>query len=62
VVVVVDMDLLVLPNEVWIKILSILDREERVGILCPPQFSKTELLNFSLVSKKAKQLAMDPGM
>jgi hypothetical protein len=41
-----DMKLLGLPNEIWIKILANLKQKE--------------LLNTSLVSKKLRELALDP--
>jgi hypothetical protein len=40
------MKLLDLPNEIWIKILS--------------NFDQKDLLNVSLVSKKVKELSLDP--
>jgi hypothetical protein len=40
------MNLLDFPNEIWIRILSNLDQKD--------------LLNVSLVSKKVKELALDP--
>jgi hypothetical protein len=42
------MSLLDLPNEIWIKIFSNLDQRE--------------LLNVSLVSKKARELALHPAL
>jgi hypothetical protein len=42
------MKLLDLPNEIWIKILSNIDQND--------------LLNLSLVSKKVKELVLDPAL
>jgi hypothetical protein len=58
------MKLLGLPNEVWITILGNLDREEGgvyARLLGNSHVPKKDLLNFSLVSKKTMQLALESG-
>jgi hypothetical protein len=52
-----ERNLLGLPNEIWIKILSNLCPENTFK---SSHVSMTNLLNASLVSKKLRELALDP--
>jgi hypothetical protein len=51
--------LLDLPNEIWLNILSNLRSENKSGFR-PSHVFKRDLLNTSLVSKKLRELALDP--